>query len=114
MLVFCASRKQCQSCAELLAELLPLDAACAAVGAAAQEARQALVLQMQDAMGGFSNVALEKLMLAGLSLKSTKIVNLDCISDINDGRYGLIRFRFDALQVNVVNEHAAESNAKDV
>ena len=71
MLVFCASRKQTQSCAELLAELLPSQLGCEAASeaaqAAAQEARKALVVQMQDAMGGFSNSALEKLMLAGLS-----------------------------------------------
>ena len=101
MLVFCASRKQCQSCAELLAELLPLEASCAAVGAAAQEARQALVLQMQDAMGGFSNVALEKLMLAGASLKMYKIVNLDCISDMNDGIFPWIGCIFVMLQCHV-------------
>ena len=65
VLVFCASRKQTQSCAELLAELLPSQPGCQAVAAAAQEARKALVVNMQDAMGGFSNVALEKLMLAG-------------------------------------------------
>ena len=65
MLVFCASRKQTQSCAELLAELLPNQPGCEAVSEAAQEARGALVLQMQEAMGGFSNTALEKLMLSG-------------------------------------------------
>ena len=66
MLVFCASRKQTQSCAELLAELLPHHPGCEAASEAAQEARQALVTQMQESMGGFSNSALEKLMLAGV------------------------------------------------
>jgi len=65
VLVFCASRKQTQSCAELLSELLPSQPGCEAVAEAAQEARKALVVNMQDAMGGFSNTALEKLMLAG-------------------------------------------------
>ena len=65
MLVFCASRKQTQSCAELLAELLPSHPGCEAASEAALEARRALVVQMQDSMGGFSNSALEKLMLAG-------------------------------------------------
>ena len=68
VLVFCASRKQTQSCAELLAELLPGPLGCAAVAEAAQEVRRALVVKMQDAMGGFSNAALEKLMLAGQSI----------------------------------------------
>lgn len=71
VLAFCASRKQTQSCAELLAELLrgqlSHEPASEAAQAASQEARKALVMQMQDAMGGFSNTALEKLMLAGLS-----------------------------------------------
>lgn len=66
MLVFCASRKQTQSCAELLAELLVNQPGCEAASEAAQEARCALVAQMQEAMGGFSNSALEKLMLAGI------------------------------------------------
>ncbi|DBA82486.1 TPA: hypothetical protein ACH3X2_000714 [Trebouxia sp. C0005] len=67
VLVFCASRKQTQSCAELLSELLPSHPGCEAVAEAAQEARKALVMDMQDAMGGFSNAALEKLMLAGVA-----------------------------------------------
>ncbi|KAL0029501.1 hypothetical protein WJX77_012503 [Trebouxia sp. C0004] len=67
VLVFCASRKQTQSCAELLSELLPSHLGCEAVAEAAQEARKALVVDMQDAMGGFSNTALEKLMLAGVA-----------------------------------------------
>lgn len=66
VLVFCASRKQTQSCAELLAELLANHPGCEAASEAAQEARRALVTQMQEAMGGFSNSALEKLMLAGI------------------------------------------------
>lgn len=65
MLVFCASRQQTQSAAQLLADLLPTCAGCATVSEEAQHKRQALVTQMQDAMGGFSNTALEKLMLAG-------------------------------------------------
>ena len=65
VLVFCASRKQTQSCAELVAELLPSQCGCGAVSETAKQARSALVMQMQDAMGGFSNTALEKLMLAG-------------------------------------------------
>ena len=69
MLVFCASRKQTQSCAELVAELLPSQPGCEAVSEAAKQARSTLVVQMQDAMGGFSNTALEKLMLAGDQLQ---------------------------------------------
>lgn len=65
VLVFCASRQQTQSCAELLAELLPSQPGCGSVSGAVGQARNALVLQMQDSMGGFSNPALEKLMLAG-------------------------------------------------
>ena len=65
LLVFCASRQQTQSCAELLAELLPCQPGCKAVPENVHQARQALVGQMQVSMGGFSNPALEKLMLAG-------------------------------------------------
>ena len=65
VLVFCASRQQTQSAAQLLADLLPTCAGCATVSDEVQQKRQALATQLQDAMGGFSNTALEKLMLAG-------------------------------------------------
>lgn len=67
VLVFCSSRKHCQSCAQLLADLLPMRVGCASVSGEAQDKRKALVTQMQIAMAGFSNTALEKMMLAGMS-----------------------------------------------
>lgn len=65
VLVFCASRQQTQSCAELLAELLPSQLGSETIPEAVHQARLAVVQQMQDSMGGFSNPTLEKLMLAG-------------------------------------------------
>lgn len=65
VLVFCAYRSQTQSCAQLLAELLPTRAGCDTDIEEMQQKRQALVHQMQDAMGGFSNKMLETLMMAG-------------------------------------------------
>ena len=64
MLVFCASRKQTQKCAELLADLLPSQPGCTA-SAASLERRQDLVAHMHAAMGGFTNSTLDKLLLAG-------------------------------------------------
>ena len=84
MLVFCASRKQTQSCAELLSELLPSHPGCEAVAEAAQEARKALVVAMQDAMGGFSNAALEKLMLAGDCMYLRAIGGCACPCAVSD------------------------------
>ena len=67
MLVFCSSRKHCQSCAQLLADLLPMRVGCASEYEDVQEKRKGLVTQMQIAMAGFSNTVLEKMVLAGMS-----------------------------------------------
>ncbi|BDA50034.1 DNA polymerase theta [Coccomyxa sp. Obi] len=65
VLVFCASRKQCQSCAELIADLLPGHVP--PVSEEVRQAREDLAEGMRGAMGGFADAALERLMRAGVA-----------------------------------------------
>ena len=66
MQVFCGGQQQCQSCAELAAQLLPelLDG-CVLPDRSKQ--RVALVQHMQEIMGTYSSPAMERLILAGIA-----------------------------------------------
>ena len=66
VLVFCGGRAQCQSGAQLVADLLPGFLAAAAPAEAVAK-REALVHQLRAELGAFSNASLEKLLLAGKS-----------------------------------------------
>ena len=66
VLVFCGGRAQCQSGAQLVADLLPAFLV-AATPAEVLAKREALVFQLRAELGTFSNVSLEKLLLAGNS-----------------------------------------------
>ncbi|KAK9815292.1 hypothetical protein WJX72_001157 [[Myrmecia] bisecta] len=67
VLVFCAGRKQCQSCAELVAELLPEVLQGGSISAEMAAQRALLIEEMKAAMGGFSNASLQKTMAAGVA-----------------------------------------------
>lgn len=63
MLVFCASRRACEACAQLLADLLPGPGADAA---AAEQARRGLVLEMEAALGAAVSPRLLHCLLRGV------------------------------------------------
>ncbi|KAK9789408.1 hypothetical protein WJX73_009184 [Symbiochloris irregularis] len=71
VLVFCASRKQCQSCAQLAADQLPqlLSDSGQGTGESQEDvnARRVLVAEMQEAMAGFCSPGMEALLAAGVA-----------------------------------------------
>ena len=66
VLIFCASRKSCHSCAALIADLLPDHLTETKVPPAVATRRTALIQELQDAQGGFGSPEMERLMRAGM------------------------------------------------
>ena len=66
VLIFCASRKSCHSCAALIADLLPDHLPETDVPPAVATRRTALIQELQDAQGGFGSPEMERLMRAGV------------------------------------------------
>ncbi len=66
VLVFCASRKATQTCALALHARLQ-EGASSKVLQQKQQERETLVADMRDAMAGFANLELEKVMQSGMS-----------------------------------------------
>lgn len=66
VLVFCASRKSCHSCAAMIADLLPDHLPETKVPPAVATRRTALIQELRDAQGGFGSPEMERLMHAGV------------------------------------------------
>ena len=78
VLIFCASRKSCHSCAALIADLLPHHLPETKVPPAVATRRTALIQELQEAQGGFVNSEMEGLMCAGVCYSAL----LQCLSQV--------------------------------
>ena len=78
MLIFCASRKSCYSCAALIADLLPDHLPETIVPPAVATRRTALIQELQDAQGGFGSPEMERLMRAGVCYSALT----QCLSEV--------------------------------
>ncbi|GLI65409.1 hypothetical protein VaNZ11_008967 [Volvox africanus] len=87
-LVFCATRNACQGCAGLLADLLPKQLP--AVSPETFEARRTLLVELQDASGGYLSPELQKLIEAGVAYHHAGLTSQERAAVEKGFRGGLI------------------------
>ncbi|GIL55845.1 hypothetical protein Vafri_11347, partial [Volvox africanus] len=87
-LVFCATRNACQGCAGLLAELLPKQLP--PVSPETFQARRTLLVELQDASGGYLSPELQKLIEAGVAYHHAGLTSQERAAVEKGFRGGLI------------------------